>query len=181
MYLFQYNASGLWILLRVDQTHAVGVSNSVMLRECTLVWYGGDRADGLPKLGVGCIWFLTRSTQKLRDDQCPNTETFTTTPNAQVTSAAEEFQTTVTAALCESCVILVVLLLSGLTRVTRRWCVCWWLISDRGEGITQHSHRFIRFDSRLGALGPLRGLKRDVEETNEEGNTRVDCWNTPSW
>jgi hypothetical protein len=32
---------------------------------------------------------------------------------------------------------------------------------------------------RLEALRPLRGVNRDVGETNdEEGESRVDCWNT---
>ena len=35
---------------------------------------------------------------------------------------------------------------------------------------------------RFEELGPLRGVKRDAEETNdEEGESPVDWWNTSSW
>jgi len=93
-----------------------GVKYSVVLRESTLVWYGGDKADGVPKLEVGCVWFLTRATWELQDVQRPITVTSTTNLielPAQVVSTAEVFQRIVTAALGDSCRILVVLLLIG--------------------------------------------------------------------
>jgi len=70
----------------------------------------------VPKLEVGCVWLLTRATWELQDVHHPITETSTTDLteiSAQVILTAEVFQTTVTAALDESCVILVVLLLIG--------------------------------------------------------------------
>jgi len=64
----------------------------------------------VPKLEVGCVWLLTRATWELQDVHHPITKT-STTDLTEIILTAEVFQTTVTAALDESCIILVVLFL----------------------------------------------------------------------